>query len=126
MRRSSLILLGSYWIFSFIATHTPAGAVPDTRASDKTLHTVGYAGLSLLLLIALAANGMPPRRRLLWAALIIPLYAAFDELTQPLVNRHASVLDWLFDGLGLLIAMALFEGLRRVLKKRTPRSAAPI
>jgi VanZ family protein len=41
--------------------------------------------------------------------LIMPIYAAFDELTQPLVNRHAAWGDWFANVFGSLAALILIE-----------------
>jgi VanZ family protein len=82
--------------------------MPSTHVSDKTLHVIGYAVLTGFLLPALAARGFTRRGQLLIAALALPVYAAVDELTQPLVNRHASMTDWLCNLLGVAVGMLAY------------------
>ena len=45
------------------------------------------------------------------------LYGAFDEITQPLVNRHAAWRDWLADVLGALAAIVIFEAISALRKR---------
>ena len=115
------ILLALVWMGAFVLTHIPAGRMPRTHISDKTLHTVGYAALALALLGVLAARGVGRARQLLIAAVALPLYAAMDELTQPLVNRHASMTDWLADLLGVAVGMIVYRACVAVLDRRRRR-----
>ncbi len=102
------ILLAAVWISAFTTTHIPPGSVPQAGPSDKTLHAIGYAALSMVLLLTLSSRGIRPIPATALAAGIIPLYAAFDELTQPLVGRVASLSDWAFDCLGLGIGVIVW------------------
>ena len=51
------------------------------------------------------SKGVSRRKRFLRAAIIILIYAALDEITQPLVNRYASIIDWLADAAGMGVAI---------------------
>ncbi len=67
----------------------------------KAAHVTEYAVLCWLWWRAFE------RRRLLLAAGIALAYAATDEVHQHFVTgRHASLLDWLIDGVGVGIAVA--------------------
>ena len=104
------------WAGAFTLTHLPPAKVPDFHASDKTLHLVGFAGLATVFGVTMLAYGVPRRRRLLWLFAVMLLYAAFDELTQPLTGRTADFHDWLFDAAGTTIAAGLTESLAWVVK----------
>jgi VanZ family protein len=74
----------------------------------KAAHVTEYAVLCWLWWRAFE------RRRLLLAAGIALAYAATDEVHQHFVTgRHASFLDWLIDGVGVGIAVALATWQRR-------------
>jgi VanZ family protein len=112
------LLLALVWAGAFALTHIPAKRMPRTHVSDKTLHVVGYAGLTGLFLPVLAMRGATRGRQLLIAALALPLYAAVDELTQPLVNRHGSLTDWFCDVLGVAVGMGLYLCAAEILARR--------
>jgi VanZ family protein len=99
-----------YWIALFFVMHTPKEHLPTTRVSniDKAVHVTGYALLALL-------GGVHAQRRgrsmgvgscVVWF-LVYAVYAVFDELTQPLVNRTAAVDDWLADMIGVAMGLAV-------------------
>jgi len=99
----------SLWICAFTATHIPASAAPELPAGDAALHAVGYFGLTALFVLTLAAYGRARRRRIVTAVVTMAAYAAFDELTQPLVSRYAAWGDWLADFVGAAAAVAATE-----------------
>ncbi|MBT3279552.1 MAG: VanZ family protein [Phycisphaerales bacterium] len=107
LRRLSTVGLVALWIASYVVTHLPAEKIPDLHASDKTLHVIGYFVLAAAWLIRGRIHSHPWRRRATWAVLIFPLYALFDETTQPLVNRFFGWGDILADLIGLSLAVAL-------------------
>jgi len=104
----------SYLVFMFIMTHLPKQNVPRTLASanDKLLHALAFLVLGFVLSFATQIRA----RHYGWYAYAIPtfifgfLYAWFDELTFDLQ-------DLAFDGLGLVMGMLLFEGVRRLLAR---------
>jgi VanZ family protein len=117
-------ILAGTWISAFAATHIPPGSVPQAGPSDGALHAIGYAVLSLVLLLTLSSRGVRWLRAFLLAAGIIPLYAAFDELTQPLVGRVASLSDWAMDCLGLGLGTIVWLAIpsRRIRPASSPTS----
>ena len=48
-------------------------------------------------------------RRVLLVLVLMTIYAAVDELTQPLVNRYAAWSDWFADVFGAAAAMLVWE-----------------
>ncbi len=77
-------------------------------AWDKFQHYLAYMVMGLLAFRA--ANRMPLARvSPYWQALIVgALYGALDELHQSFVpGRNMSILDWLADVTGLLVALAV-------------------
>ena len=111
----------SYLVFMFIMTHLPKQTVPRTLASanDKLLHALAFLVLGFLLSLAIQLRV----RSYGWYAYVIPtfvfglLYGWFDELTQPLVGRYYDLMDLAVDGLGLVMGILLFEGVRRLLAR---------
>lgn len=122
-RRVLLAALLTAWLTAFAATHVPAPRVPHGLPSDKTLHLLTYAVLAGLMWLTLRAYGRPMRSRALATFAALALYGAFDEITQPLVNRSAEVRDWLFDTLGVVLALAI-GALVEVLGARSAPAAA--
>lgn len=101
--------LAVYWLTLFVATHTPdPQAVGPILDFDKALHAGAYFVLTTLLLIAWRRTGAWPtwRGRLAVAAIALA-YGAMDEITQPYFQRQCELLDWLFDGLGVAVAIAI-------------------
>ena len=117
-RRGLLWALAVVWVGAFVLTHIPAEKIPELYASDKTLHVVGYAAITGLLWLHLAARGGRRLRRIAVTIVALIIYAAVDESTQPLVNRSASVGDWYADCLGIILAIALCEALAWLMSRR--------
>jgi VanZ family protein len=118
-KKLSVLVALSYLVFMFIMTHLPKQHIPRTigLAGDKLLHTSAFLVLGFLLSLAVQLRV----RSYGWYAYVIPtfvfglLYGWFDELTQPLVGRYYDLMDLAVDGLGLVMGMLLFEGVRRLL-----------
>ncbi len=121
IRRTSLVLLIALWLLAFAATHVPAERLPALHASDKTLHAAAYFALAACFWMVLALQRVAPARRagLVVAGLLV--YGAFDELTQPLVNRHASALDWVADAVGVILAVIAAETIAFFVRRRAAR-----
>jgi len=90
-------------------THLPREIIPsqlEERGLDKLAHIVAYGALTFLFIVSLRIS------HILFPALIllsgILLLAAVDELTQPLVNRTASLIDWVADAIGVAVILLLF------------------
>ncbi len=75
---------------------------------DKIEHIVAYGAITFLFILSLR-----DRFSLLSAAILffaISALGAVDELTQPLVNRVASPVDWLADIVGISVVLLAFVG----------------
>lgn len=99
-----------YWVALFAIMHTPRQHLPHVNVSyiDKAAHVTGYALLGLLGGAYAQRTGV--KRGTAWYAkwlLVYGLYAAVDELTQPYVNRSASVSDWIVDIIGVVLAFVV-------------------
>ncbi len=107
LRRLCLLACIAVWTTEAVLTHIPLPTLPPVVPGDKTLHVVAYFVLGSVFLVTLSAYALGLWRRLTIALAVLAVYAALDELTQPLVNRHASTRDWLADVVGVGIACIL-------------------
>lgn len=107
-------------------THIPPRLIPGAflfHVSDKVQHATMYALITMFFTFALRR----PRRMgaLLFISSALLLVGVADELTQPLVNRDADILDFLADLLGVLAALLiclLWDAVRS--RMRTPVSSS--
>lgn len=119
IRRMLAVAMAVSWIGAFVATHLPKEHLPeDIRVGDVALHAAGYFLLGALLLATRAAYGSAWPRRAVVVVLVLAAYAAFDEITQPLVNRAAALSDWLADTGGALGAVILGEAILAMLRRK--------
>jgi VanZ family protein len=104
-------LLTAYWLALFAATHVPKDFPAIPRGHwDKVAHFGAFAALAFLFAMAWRwSAGMLIGVHLRFAWALIAAYGALDELTQPLVGRDASWLDWLADGAGAAAGLAVFR-----------------
>ena len=104
-RRALLTVFALYWLGLFVLTHLPELPI-DTAAryNDKVAHTVTYALLMGLALVACRRPQATTARLILVWLPILTAYAAVDEFTQPLVGRSCQLTDWLADLAGLVTA----------------------
>jgi len=101
-------------------THIPQDALPRVfqhRWHDKLEHFVAYGVVGASLMLSLRR----PVRLPLFLAILCALAAigALDEITQPLVRRHASILDYAADLVGIAAACSV------LLVRRLPWFSAP-
>jgi VanZ family protein len=113
---------------AFTLTHLPSRRLPRVSIGDWLLHAAGYFALVSLLVAVLIAYGLGRARRIILVLCLAAAYAAFDEITQPLVGRVADLGDWLADMAGTTVAAAVWElslvaAQRRAMRRRG--SAAP-
>jgi VanZ family protein len=99
-----------YWLALFIVTHIPIERLALHRGSaDKFAHVGAFAVLSMLLACTWRlSTGRLHLRQLVWVWLIVVLYGAIEETTQPMVNRVASSFDWLADAVGATLGLTVF------------------
>lgn len=110
-----------YWSALSVGTHIPPHQLHlPPSGGDKLLHLAAFAGLASLLATTWQLTaGHLNARHLIAVWLVVVVYAAFDEWTQPLVHRDASIWDWTADAVGALAALVAFAWLRdRWLSKR--------
>ncbi len=111
------VALVGFWLTLLVATHVPI-QVPLTGEVDnvdKIYHFTAYAILAGLLATTWQmSSGILTARHLLWVWIAVVLYGAFDEWTQPLVNRECSIWDWVADAAGAATGLLIFIGLRRM------------
>jgi len=83
----------------------------QVRGLDKIEHFVAYGAITILFVLSIRARfSLLPAAAIFFA---ISALGAVDELTQPLVNRTASPVDWLADVVGILIVLLIFLYLSR-------------
>ena len=103
------IACAGYWVMSAVATHLPPDDMPDTDVNDKVLHLSGFFVLAGLFWLTLAAHRVRRPIRMLLVLIVLPLYGALDEITQPLTGRTCDFYDWLADTTATLAALAMWE-----------------
>jgi VanZ family protein len=127
-----MIATVAYWLAIFCVTHYPNAQqitptfLVDTMA-DKVFHGTAFAGLAMLVAQTIAAHRVTrfdDRERAttsaaLAASALTPLYAAADELTQPLVGRSCEASDLVYDLVGVACGIVIFLMLRRATSIRT-------
>lgn len=122
-QRIILTILIIVWLTEFIATHIPVPKMPYIPGKDKTLHILAYFFLSLCWFVTFHSYGKKYRTSLFAMLIVFPLYAAFDEITQPLVNRHADFTDWRADMLGALLGALVFWICMKIREKRAEKKS---
>jgi VanZ family protein len=103
-------LLGIYWIVLATLTHIPVAVGPPN--SDKVQHVAAYFVLGFLFALFLHTRGWEPRRIVITTIISLFAFAVVDELTQELVNRYCDPWDAAADGVGVLLALAVFFQLK--------------
>lgn len=111
--RLLLGLLAAYWIAMFVGTHLPRVPKALAEQGDKLLHIGAYAGLALLLTLWRFSRGTVTPGQIVRDAVGIAAFAAFDELTQPLVGRFCDFWDWVADATGAVLGLAIATGIAR-------------
>lgn len=124
LARTSVIALVAYWLVLITATHIPKVPEPlGFRPSDKLVHLAAYAVLGAL--VGLVCSQY--RRLRFWLAvvllIVLAVHGALDEVTQPLVGRHADVADWCADILGAALGLGLFLGGATIVRQMWPSRA---
>ena len=118
----SVSVLIIYWGLLAVLTSLPASNLPSVELSDKLIHTGAFFVLGFLMVFTFSIQS---RYRLLneragffmlFAGL---LYAAMDEIHQAYIpGRSADILDFVADGIGLVLGLALFILLKVVLARK--------
>jgi VanZ family protein len=110
-----LVLAVTFTSTVFIFTHIPQRLIPSQmqeRGADKLLHFLVYGAITFLFIISLKSSlSMFSVFLLFFFILVIGI---FDEITQPLVNRQASLADLLADITGVIVVLLLFIGRKHI------------
>lgn len=118
LRIFALIPLALYWVMLGFLTHLPPRALPNVGVNDKVAHTLAFSMLASLLYLTFWTV-RPAGRGFWWKILLVILvYGALDEWTQPLTHRDCDIRDWICDGTGAAVAVAMLTLLRMVIQRR--------
>jgi VanZ family protein len=110
-----------YWLVLFTLTHLPPSKLPQTHVSDKLEHFTAYGLLAGWLSLSLTSARRSVLKTILLVMAIVLIYAAADELTQPLTHRTCDIHDWFADGIGAATGAVLIGAARLLV----PREAQP-
>ena len=103
-------------VLSLVILFAPGNEVPPAPPGvDKVVHLVLFAALACTAVLAGLGRSSA-------IGLLLLLYAAGSEVLQaiPVLDRSASVLDWVADAAGVLVGIALTIAVRR---RRTWRTS---
>ena len=96
-------------VFVLVLTHIPGEIMPPElheHMMDKVEHMIAYGVTAVLFLLSLRD---PVRFGVLSGGLLLLAgVGAFDELTQPLFHRTASIWDYAADVTGIVLACLVF------------------
>ena len=107
VRRALLAILVIYWISMYVGTHVPTLPSVIADHADKLIHCCAYGGLAFLLILAIGSRRSITFRQFVFVWLFVAGYGVFDEVTQPLVGRHADLVDWVADIFGAAIGLLI-------------------
>ena len=121
MRRLVEAITLGYACILELATHWPYDPAAYLRMmlrterppSDKTLHFVAYAILAGLFWACARLRGMAAPRATLAVIVVVAVWAAVDEVTQPFFFRAAEPLERVYDMGGAAIGCAFAAALDR-------------
>ena len=116
-RRMKLIAwatVSCYILVAVCLTHMPKVPAGIEQGSDKILHAFGYFLYASLTYIAIGLSFPRYRWAVLTVVLMLSVWAALDEITQPLFHRDCDFNDWLADMVGVITAVSLLGSLRLI------------
>ncbi len=97
-----------------IFTHLPQETMPSPLQKDgvdKLQHVLAYGVITFLFILSLKSS--PSLLSALFLFFAISAVGIVDEATQSLVNRTASVNDWLADIIGIIVTLTCFVVFKR-------------
>jgi VanZ family protein len=102
----------AYAGYLIYATHHPKPdqLVGTNPPNDKTLHFLAYGALAVVVSAAVAARGGWTRQTAWTVLIVLAAFAAADEMTQPFFGRDAEILDWVYDGMGMIVGLMIVTG----------------
>ncbi len=107
-----------YTIALSTATHWPGVTIEGPVPRPDIWVHIGAYGVWGFLLSLTGWLGGPTARSVVLGIGVGSAWAALDELTQPIFNRHASWSDWVADVVGVAIGTIVGTSARR---SRAPR-----
>lgn len=107
-RRHCAVGFALLWIAAAVATHIPVPKLPQTAPGDKLMHFVGYFVLAFCFAFTMRKYKCTLLRATIVPAILLAIYGALDEITQPLVNRHCSLHDWYADVAGISAGLIVY------------------
>ena len=117
-----LIIAVVFTAIVILLTHIPEDAMPpqlQVIGLDKLAHILAYGAITYLFVLSLRTCPTMLSASLLFFAILT--VGAVDKFTQPLVNRTASLADWLANVIGiftvLLFSIILKPGPQSTLSK---------
>jgi len=116
-----LIIAVIFTVLVLLLTHIPKEAMPprlQENSHDKLHHVVAYGAITFLFILSLKVSSAPFLFSLLFFAILA--IGIVDEVTQPLVNRTASLADIVANFIGIATVLMLSRvGKRRFQKTKT-------
>lgn len=108
--RRGVVLLTAYWLFLFIATHTPKSRLPiSVKLWDKAIHFGAYMLLAILVAAVVARMRWSRSARCFSVLAGLVIYAAIDEWLQAFIpGRQPDLLDFTADVLGTICGIAVY------------------
>jgi VanZ family protein len=101
-----------------VFTHLPQETIPSPLQKDgvdKLQHVLAYGVITFLFILSLKSS--PSLLSALFLFFAISAVGIVDEATQFLVNRTASVNDWLADIIGIMMALLFSKVYKRRFQK---------
>jgi len=116
-----LVLALTFTAFILLLTHIPKEVMPprlQENSHDKLHHVVAYGVITFLFILSLKVSSTPFLFSLLFFAILA--IGIVDEVTQPLVNRTASLADVMANVIGIVTVLLLsIVGKRQFQKTNT-------
>ena len=112
-----LIIASVTTIVVIVLSHIPQDNMPEEIQNnnyDKLQHIFAYGIITLFFILSLRNSFSLLSAVILFFSILV--IATLDEVTQPFVNRQASLLDWFADMIGItgvLFSFFFFEGSKR-------------
>ena len=101
-----LILAVTFTATVLLCTHIPQELMPSQLQKsglDKFQHIIAYGTITLLLIHSLKSSLSLSSALILFFVILV--VGIFDEITQPLVNRQASLADVTADTVGIVTVL---------------------
>jgi VanZ family protein len=105
----SWVVVALYWLGMFGGTHWPVPPHAPFGNADKWMHFGAYCGLAFLVSMAIGMRRPVSLAVSLAIVVLLAVYGALDEMTQPIVGRDCDLWDWFADMAGVLVGIGCFR-----------------